>query len=114
MFKSFTLKVIIAVLFFLSTIKPAVSQTIDQGKYLSIDQVINHLENKYSVQFFYKPEWFDKRNFQPSILELSFGEALERIQITSELSVITIDSVLYVFIPIKPIIKPPAPQASSD
>jgi hypothetical protein len=99
---------------FFSSIQPAVSQATEQGNYLSIDQVISHLEDKYPIHLFYKPEWFENRRFGSSILKLSFKEALDRIKTISEISVITIDSSLYIFIPVKQIIKAPTQKEKSD
>ena len=113
-FKRSAIKIIVSGLIFLSFIQPVVSQTTNQGNILSIDQLKNHLENKYPVHFFYKSEWFGNKTFPASILGLSLGEALRRIQTTTELSVVTIDSVLYIFIPVKPVIKPQIQQKNSD
>jgi hypothetical protein len=103
-----------AAIFFLLFNRQVVSQTASQGKYLSIDQLTDQLEQKYPVHFYYKSEWFENRNFPISILKLPFDKALDRIKITAETSVITIDSVLYVFIPVKPVIKPPEKKEDSD
>lgn len=105
---------LVAGLFFLSFNQPVVSQTTNRGSYLSIEQLIDQLELKYPLHFFYRPEWFENKKFPASILALSFTDALERIKITSELSVTTIDSVLYVFIPIKPVIKIPVARENTD
>jgi hypothetical protein len=99
-------KVIFTGIVFLSFTKPVVSQIANQGNILSIDQLIPLLENKYPVQFFYKPEWFRNITFPSSILGLSFRETLSGIQTTSELSLVTFDSLLYIFIPVKPPVKP--------
>ena len=114
LFSRFTIKVLTAGLFFLSCIQPVVSQISIQQNYLSIDQVIDKLENKYPVHFFYKPKWFENKNFQPSILRLSFNETLNQIKTIAEISVITIDSLLYIFIPVKPILKPVLKKESSN
>jgi len=108
------IQVIVTGFIFLSFTKPGVSQTSNQGSFLSIDQLIPLLENKYPVQFFYKPEWFRNKTFPASILGLSFRETLSKIQTTSELSLVTIDSVLYLFIPVKPPVKPQIQQDNSD
>jgi hypothetical protein len=113
-FKRYAINVLAAGFTFLLSIQPAVSQATKQGNYLSIDQVINHLEDKYPLHFFYKPEWFENRSFSSSILTLSFNEALYRIKIISELSVITIDSSLYIFIPVKQTIELPTQEEKSD
>ena len=108
------IKIFVSGLIFLTTGQLTVSQTSTQGNSLSIDQVTNFLSQKKGFRFFYKPEWFENKSFPPSILELSFDEALNRIKSISELSVITIDSVLYIFIPVKPVIITPVQQEKSD
>jgi len=108
------IRIFVTGLIFLSSSQILFSQATDQRSYLSIDQLIEKLEQKYPIQFFYKSEWFENKTFNTSILELSFDGALEQIETTSELSVITIDSLLYVFIPVKPIIIPPAQKEKSD
>jgi hypothetical protein len=89
----------LVILVFIQSILP---QTSRQDDYLTIDQITGQLEKRFQVQFFYKPEWFEKRNFHSSILELPLDEILDRIQTAAELSVVAIDSVLYVFLPLKP------------
>jgi hypothetical protein len=100
--KEFAIKTLLAGILFLTYIQSAISQVSDQDAYLSIDQVIGQLDHNYDVRFFYKPEWFEKRNFHSSVLELPFDEVLKRICMAAELSVINVDSMLYVFIPLKP------------
>ena len=85
------IKVIVTGLFYLSFIQPVVSQTTNQGSYLSIDQLTDQLEHKYHVQFFYDPGWFEMMTFNSSILRLSFGEVLDRIKSEVDLSIFTID-----------------------
>lgn len=114
MFNRFAIKVFVTGLIFLSSSQLLYPQTTNQRSYLSIDLVIEKLEQKYPLHFYYKSEWFEKITFHSSILELSLDEALDRIKTTSELSVITIDSLLYIFIPIKPIIKLPTQKEKSD
>jgi hypothetical protein len=101
-FKRPAIKIIVAGLIFLSFIQPVVSQTTNQASYLSIDQLTDQLEHKYHVQFFYDPDWFEMITFNSSILRLSFGEVLYRIKSEVDLSIFTIDSVLYIFVPLKP------------
>ena len=101
-FKRSAIKIIVAGLIFLSFIRPVVSQTTNQGSYLSIDQLTDQLKHKYHVQFFYDPGWFEMMTFNSSILRLSFGEVLYRIKSEVDLSIFTIDSVLYIFVPLKP------------
>jgi outer membrane receptor protein involved in Fe transport len=102
MFKGLVLKIFFAEIIFLSFIQSIYSQDINQDSYLSFDKVIDQLENKYPVQLFYKPEWFENKTISASILMLPFNAVLERIRTAAGLSVITIDSVLYVFVPLMP------------
>jgi hypothetical protein len=113
-FKGLSFKIFVSGLFLLSPMQLTLSQTIGQEKTLSIDQITNSLAQKNNIRFFYRPEWFENKSFSPSILGLSLNEALNRIKSISELSVITIDSVLYVFIPVKPVIIIPVQQEKSD
>jgi hypothetical protein len=102
MFKALVLKVFLAEIIFFSLIRPIYSQDNNQNSYLSFDQVIGQMELKYPVQFFYKPEWFANKRVPASILMFPFDQILERIKTAAGLSVVTIDSVLYIFIPQMP------------
>jgi hypothetical protein len=113
-FKRPAIKIIVAGLIFLSFIRPVVSQTTNQGSYLSIDQLTDQLEHKYHVQFFYDPGWFEMMTFNSSILRLSFGEVLDRIKSEVDLSIFTIDSVLYIFVPLKPELRLKSAPGVSD
>jgi len=113
-FKRSAIKIIVAGLIFLSFIRPVVSQTTNQGSYLSIDQLTDQLEHKYHVQFFYDPGWFEMMTFNSSILRLSFGEVLDRIKSEVDLSIFTIDSVLYIFVPLKPELRLTSAPGVSD
>jgi hypothetical protein len=114
MFKRLAITALIVGLIFISSIHCLVSQTVQQDSYLSIDQLTDQLKKKYSLKFFYKSEWFEMRSFHSSILGLSFAEILDRIKATVDLSVVTIDSVLYIFIPVKPVTIPASTVKSPD
>lgn len=114
MFNRIAIKVFTTGLIILSSYQLLFPQITGQKNWLSIDLVIEKLEHKYPFHFYYKSEWFEKITFNPSILELSFDEVLDQIQRTSELSVTKIDSLLYIFIPVKPIIKPATQKEKSD
>jgi hypothetical protein len=113
LFSRYSAVVLFAGIVFLSADNFLVAQTVKQGRNLSIDQLIEQLEQKYPVHFYYKPEWFENRSFQPSILRFPFNDVLDHIKTSAEISVITIDSVLFVFVPVKPVIKPPEKKESS-
>ena len=114
MFNRIAIKVFATGLIILSSNQLLFPQITGQKNWLSIDQVIEKLEHRSPFHFYYKSEWFEKITFNPSIIELSFDEVLDQIQRTSELSVIRIDSLLYIFIPVKPIIKPATQKEKSD
>ncbi|MDO9580468.1 MAG: TonB-dependent receptor, partial [Bacteroidales bacterium] len=103
MLKRFNIKVLLAGLFILSNLQSVVSQIVrEKITYLTFEQLTDQLENKYHVQFYYKSEWFEMRSFNSSILRFSFNETLDRIQSETDFSIFTIDSVLYIFVPLKP------------
>ena len=108
-----SIKVTLVFIFFLSPVQKVISQTANKGDYLPIDQIIDKLEKKYSFQFYYKSEWFENKTFPASVLSLSFEDAMMRIQATAELSIVKIDTQLYVFIPVKPVIQPPGSKENS-
>jgi len=90
------------------------SQTNRQGTYLSIDQLTDQLQQKYSVEFFYKPVWFEMKSFLSTILNLPFEEVLEKIENETDLSIVTVDSVLYIFVPLKSTPKPATELKRTD
>lgn len=97
----------------LISIQSAVSQVIERSIFLPFERFINQLEGKYQVQFFYKSDWFDMKNLNSSILQMPFEEILEKLKSETDFSIITIDSVLYIFVPIKPDLKSPVEQKIS-
>ena len=114
MFNRVILRLLLAGVAFASLMLSAVSQPTLQDAYLSIDQVTSQLEQKFRIRLFYKPEWFEKRNFHASILELPLEEALDRIKTAAELSAITVDSVLYIFVPLKSVQNPVNARESTE
>jgi hypothetical protein len=106
MFKRLIIKLFITGLVFISSNQSLISQTTRESTFLTFEQLTNQIADKYHVQFFYKPEWFEMRSFNSVILKLSFDEALEKIKTETDFSIFTIDSVLYTFVPLKPELKP--------
>jgi hypothetical protein len=72
------------------------------------------LASKYNVQFYYKPEWFETMSFNSSILRLPLKESLQRLESETDCSIITLDSVLYIFVPVRPPEEPTAETKYSD
>ncbi len=114
MFKNLFLKGLPAGLFLLSIFQSVFSQTERQNTYMTFDQLTGQLENKYQVQFCYKPEWFEMQLFNSAILRLSFIETLNRLKTETDFSIFTFDSILYVFVPLKPEYEPPSAVKYSD
>jgi hypothetical protein len=114
MFNKLLKKLLIGGLFLLSLNQSVVSQAAGSQSDLSIDQVIASLEKKYPVHIFYKTEWFSDRVFYPAILKLSLNESLERISAETDLSVVRLDSSLYIFVPLKPVPKAALPLKVTD
>ena len=102
MFKKIVIKILHIGLFFISFIQFGVSQTVRDTTYLTVDRLTEQLELRYRVQFFYRSEWFESQSFNSSILRLPFKGILDRIKSETDFSIFTIDSLLYVFVPIKP------------
>ena len=99
MFARFDTKAILFGLVILLSVQSIFAQVTDHDTYLSIDQVIEQLEQQLPVRFFYKPGWFENRNLHASVLELPFDEILDRVKTATELSLVTLDSVLFIFVP---------------
>ncbi len=115
MLKRLNIKVLLAGLIILSNLQSVVSQIVrEKITYLTFDQLTDQLENKYHVQFYYKSEWFETRSFNSSILRFPFNETLDRIQSETDFSIFTIDSLLYIFVPLKPTPKPTSSLKRSD
>ena len=107
MFKILPIRLFLAGLVFISLSESLDSQTVrEKNTYLTIDQLIDTLENKFHVQFFYQSDWFKIRSFNSSILRLSFNDILNRIKTETDFSILSIDSLLFVFGPLKPELKP--------
>lgn len=73
------------------------------GDYRSISQITQQLSGQYGVRIFYKPEWFEKRNFHFSVANLPLNEALDNIAAAAGVSVVVIDSTLVVFVSASPV-----------
>ena len=101
-------------LIFLSIIQSVASQTVTKSTFLTFDELAGQLGQKYHVQFFYKQEWFEMRNFNSAFLGLSFKEALKRLKSETDFSIFTFDSIRYIFVPLKPEYEPPSEIKFSD
>jgi hypothetical protein len=114
MLNKLNLKILISVVILLSIMQSIVPQINKESNLLSFDQLTDQLGQKYHVQFFYKSEWFEMKYFNPSILKLPFKETLNRLKIETDFSIFTFDSVLYVFVPVRPEFEPPSEVKYSD
>jgi hypothetical protein len=107
-------KVRLAGIMLLSIIQSVASQTVMDTTFLPFDQITLRLGNKNQVQFFFKPEWFETISLNSSILRLPFKESLKRLESETDCSIVTLDSVLYIFVPVRPPIEPLSGQKYSD
>jgi hypothetical protein len=114
LFKNILKKALFAGLLYFSVLQSGFSQTERQDAYLTFDQLARQLGQKYNVQLFFKSEWFEMRSFSASILTLPLDEALGKIRAETDFSVVTFDSVSYIFIPVKPLYEPPPVERYSD
>ncbi len=102
MFRRQSIKSFFVGLILFSIIQSIFSQTVTKSTSLTFDQLTEQLEINYHVRFFYKSEWLELRSFNPSILRLPFNETLDRIKEETGYSIFTIDSVLYILVPLNP------------
>jgi len=77
------------------------AQSLDkQNSFIPFDTVLNFVEQKYSVNLYFEPKWFDKKRFHTLILDLPFQEILSLLKNAGNCSFIAIDSSSIVFVPI--------------
>jgi hypothetical protein len=114
MVKNLALKILFAGLLSPCIFQSGFSQAGRQDTYVTFDKLAGQLGQKYNVQFFFKSEWFEMRSFNASILNLSLDEALDKIKTETDFSIITFDSVRYIFVPVKPEYEPPSVEKYSD
>jgi len=100
--KRLNIRVPSVVLFLFLFLQSIDSQIARDTSYLTFDQLTSRTGNKYNVKFFYKSEWFESRSFNASFLNLPFNQLLDRIIYETDFSVVTVDSVLYIFVPVRP------------
>lgn len=63
--------------------------------------LVPKIEDANHIKIFYKSEWFAGKRFRENIYQLPLDECLTIVKRVSELSCITIDPTLYVFVPIE-------------
>ena len=114
LFKNFLIRSLFAGLHLLSFFQSGFSQTERQGTYLTFNQLMGQLGQKYQVQLHYRSEWFEMRSFNASIINLSLSEALDKIKTETDFSIITFDSARYIFVPVKAEYEPPAVEKYTD
>lgn len=102
MIKKFNIGVLFGFVISISIIQSLESQTVRDTSFLRFNQLTDRLSDKFHVQFYYKSEWFGSTSFNPSILNLPLKKTIERLQAETDCSIITIDSVLYIFVPVRP------------
>jgi len=112
--KGHRIRVLLAGLFYFSVLLSGFSQTERQDSLMTFDQLARQLGQKNNVQLFFKSEWFEMRSFSASILTLPLDEALGKITTETDFSVVTFDSVSYIFIPVKPLSEPAPVEKYSD
>jgi len=114
LFKNILKRALFAGLFYFSVLQSGFSQTERQDAFLTFDHLARQLGQKYNVQLFFKSEWFEMRSFSASILILPLDKALDKITAETDFSVVTFDSVSYIFIPVKPLYEPAQVEKYSD
>ncbi len=83
------------------------------GKFLSAEQLADTLQKRYQISIFYKSGWLGDKTFDPSILKLPFEEMIRRVEAVAGMSLVSPDSVSYIFIPVSPVMAPQGEQEVS-
>ena len=68
---------------------------------VTFDVLAPKIESVNHIKLFYKPEWFENKQFRESIADLSLDECLTIVKRVTGLSCIAIDSTSYVFVPVE-------------
>jgi len=68
---------------------------------VSFDVLAPKIESANHIKLFYKPEWFENKQFRESIADLSLDECLTIVKRVTGLSCIAINPVSYVFVPVE-------------
>jgi CarboxypepD_reg-like domain/TonB-dependent Receptor Plug Domain len=68
-------------------------------KFSPFEIVINQLESKYSIRFFYDPALLEGREIDSRIAELPLDEALDILKNITQLSISRVSDSYYVFVP---------------
>ena len=79
----------------------SVNQDINKSKatLVTIDSLVKKIESIHNIKLFYKPIWFEDKQFRSSIAELSLDNCLEIINRITGLNCIEVNSTHYVFVP---------------
>ncbi len=86
-------------IFLLLCFSKVFSQTNKKDTFIPFDSVVNYLEQKYTIDLYYKPEWFKNKRFHATILDLPLGEVISLIKNAGNCTTIQFDSSSYVFVP---------------
>ncbi len=93
---------IFSLLFFLiSLCIKGFAQEKSKTEYCSFEQIIEKLEKKHNVRFFYKSELFQNTNFHASIVDLLLDDAIEKIKERTSCQTIIIDNLITLLPPFK-------------
>lgn len=102
MFKRLQITILLAGIIFLSCLQLSTAQVSSRNNFIEFEKLADSLESKHNIHFYYKPGWFEMRKFNSSLLGMSLKEALSKIIDETGYSVSTLDSNLYIFIPVSP------------
>jgi hypothetical protein len=78
------------------------SQAVDQKQFISFEKLAKQIQSKNNINLFYNPAWFKMRVFNSSLLQLNLTQILKKLETETDYSIITFDSVSYIFTPVRP------------
>ncbi len=90
------LLVILSVILSFVLFKSFAQEIIDKDKEgeITIDKITDILEDKYSVNIFYQPQWFTEITFSIEIADLSLSEAIDKISEDAGLNAVFVDDII--------------------
>jgi hypothetical protein len=80
----------------------AAQSPVQQDRFVPFDSVVHFVEQTHRVQFFFKPEWFDKKRYHPSILDMPLQDIISLLKNSGNCAVVIPDSSAVVFVANEP------------
>jgi CarboxypepD_reg-like domain/TonB-dependent Receptor Plug Domain len=74
-------------------------KAVSDSVYITAEELIHQLENKFNLHIYYKNEWFLNKKITSGVLKESLQQCLVRLKNLGECDFLVIDSTTFIFIP---------------